>query len=321
MWHFIDWYSLSVSSVYVLSLYAIPLRVRSLPRDEPLHVYYRILASSTATILALLWTAHYDIKLPELTFLESIGVRYDTALASVVVTVILMAIFYLGPLVVNITLFITKSKYLVSWRGVLTKRPQSESLANVLVATISGYLASCSSIILFRNLIFAPVTEEVVFRGLLINGILTSRSALAGTSLDSTIIPVVCCLAPAWFAVAHVHHLLEKIVVMKMSVASAVVSTLVQMTYTSIFGAIASYLLLKTGNIISPITSHMICNFVGLPDLGFMTPPSSGNASELSYLYPYRYLLLTLHALGLVLFVLMIDVLVADRFFLHSRYI
>jgi prenyl protein peptidase len=105
-----------------------------------------------------------------------------------------------------------------------------------------------------------------------------------------------------WFAVAHFHHLIEKIRVEKQAAIPALIGTLVQLTYTSIFGVIASFFLVRTGNIVSPITSHIICNFVGLPDLGFLTPPDQENSSSLSYLYPYRYPLLALHGIGLILF-------------------
>jgi membrane protease YdiL (CAAX protease family) len=113
-------------------------------------------------------------------------------------------------------------------------------------------------------------------------------------------------VTPAWFAVAHVHHLLEKLFVLKMPLTSALLSTAIQLTYTSIFGLIASYLFVATGNIASPIVSHMVCNFIGLPDLGFLSPPRTQNSSNLSYLHPWRYVLLFLHALGLGLFSLLL---------------
>jgi hypothetical protein len=80
-----------------------------------------------------------------------------------------------------------------------------------------------------------------------------------------------------------------------------------------------------------PIASHIICNFVGLPDVGFTVAPpapkpvvsSAATAtaaankgaevivdrsyvrgrSEYSSLYRYRHFLLACHALGLALFV------------------
>ena len=86
-----------------------------------------------------------------------------------------------------------------------------------------------------------------------------------------------------------------------MSVAIALISTLIQVSYTSIFGCIATIFLLRTGSLVSPIISHMICNTIGLPDMGFMTPPGP-DGSEYSFLYPYRILLCLIHVLGLMVF-------------------
>ena len=105
-----------------------------------------------------------------------------------------------------------------------------------------------------------------------------------------------------WFALAHVHHLFEKLYVQKQPLASAVISTIVQLTYTSIFGAIATYLHVRTGSIAAPITCHMICNFVGLPDFSFFHPPGGLNSTSLSYMYPYRIVLVVLHGAGLLVF-------------------
>ena len=86
-----------------------------------------------------------------------------------------------------------------------------------------------------------------------------------------------------------------------MPLAAAVLSTLIQVSYTSIFGCIATILLLRTGSLLSPIVSHMICNSVGLPNMGFMQPPGP-EGNEYSFMYKYRYGLCILHALGLLVF-------------------
>lgn len=164
-------------------------------------------------------------------------------------------------------------------------------------------LASNPLLLHYRNLLHAPITEEVAFRSLMI---LVLSSSCTGDSnqhmqRDGCMLNVAL-FTPAWFAIAHVHHLLEKLFVAKMSLTSAVLSTVIQLSYTSIFGLIASYLYISTGNIFSPIVSHVMCNFFGLPDIGFLNPPRSPNSNYLSFLYPYRYALLFLHALGLILF-------------------
>jgi prenyl protein peptidase len=158
-------------------------------------------------------------------------------------------------------------------------------------------LASSSGTLHFRNLVFAPLSEEIVFRGLMV-AVMVSEVAAGGEGGVGQI----CALVPAWFALAHVHHLLEKILVQHHPVTSALLSTLVQITYTSIFGVIATYLHLRTGSLAAPITSHVVCNFVGLPDVGFLVPPGQNNSVYISYMHQYRILLVVMHALGLVLF-------------------
>jgi membrane protease YdiL (CAAX protease family) len=59
---------------------------------------------------------------------------------------------------------------------------------------------------------------------------------------------------------------------------------------------------LRTGSLASSILSHVICNFVGLPDISFMTTPGTLGASDRACLYRIRYPLVALHVAGLVLF-------------------
>lgn len=169
-----------------------------------------------------------------------------------------------------------------------------------------------------RNLLFAPVSEELVFRSLIVAVMVSSyvtqreasSDALTETSFDVVAegrVWSLCVLVPGWFALAHIHHLLEKIIVQKQSLAPALIGTAVQLTYTSIFGAIATYLYLRSACIVAPIVSHMICNYVGLPDVSFIFPPGDKNATEISYMFPYRHILIGVHALGLLLFLLVIE--------------
>ena len=108
-------------------------------------------------------------------------------------------------------------------------------------------------------------------------------------------------MAPLFFAPAHAHHALVKFW-SGFDPFEIAVETVAQLIYTYIFGCIATLLLLRTGGILAPILAHIICNFVQLPDLGFMTPPSSGGYNVLPALFRLRYVLLVAHAAGLALF-------------------
>jgi len=152
-------------------------------------------------------------------------------------------------------------------------------------------------------LVIAPISEEVVFRSVMVASMVTGLRA-ADPHPDMWL---VVCLNPLCFGLAHVHHCIEK-VERGWDWFSAVASTLVQFTYTSIFGCIATLLFMRTGSIYSAIWSHVICNYAGLPDTGFMYPRSA-DWHLFSYsrlLHRYRFLHLGLHALGLVMFAVLI---------------
>ena len=168
-----------------------------------------------------------------------------------------------------------------------------------------------------RALVVAPITEEIVFRSLTVPALYIALVAVPKTMLhvpsmvglknsieyvDFAYTPwVVVCLNPFCFGLAHVHHLIEKLN-SGANPVSAILSSLVQFTYTSIFGVIATLLLMRTNSVYAAILSHIVCNSVGLPDTSFMTKEGSRDTSHYSCLFQSRYIHLFIHAFGLVLF-------------------
>ena len=158
--------------------------------------------------------------------------------------------------------------------------------------------------IVTRNLIIAPLTEELVFRAVMTPTLYAhyaTSASVTAAGLGHTDIWLVLILTPAFFAIAHVHHMYEKLRD-GTPTSRATIETLVQATYTYIFGFISMVLLTRTSNLAASLLSHVICNFMGLPDISFMRPLTSIHPGQYSYLYKYRYILLLLHALGLALF-------------------
>jgi len=143
-----------------------------------------------------------------------------------------------------------------------------------------------------RNLFVAPLTEEIVFRGCLIPPFLHSAQQI--NPLQVSI------LAPVFFGLAHVHHAFVKI---KSGYLwqSVLMSTLVQYTYTSLFGTYVSYVFIKTQSLPGIVISHTICNTMGLPNLSF--------GSRHHFLYPYRGYISFCYALGIYLFFIGFDYL------------
>lgn len=75
-------------------------------------------------------------------------------------------------------------------------------------------------------------------------------------------------LPPLYFGIAHIHHFYEfRLTHPSVPLVSAVVRSALQLAYTTLFGAYASYLFLKTGSLPAVIILHVFCNWVGLPRL------------------------------------------------------
>jgi prenyl protein peptidase len=120
--------------------------------------------------------------------------------------------------------------------------------------------------IAFRNNFISPISEELVFRSLVISLYLLAKVAPSRIVFTTPLI----------FGLAHVHHFVEfvqsrlamnrpgstgRIVLM------GVVRSLFMLTYTSLFGFFAAFVHLRTGNLLAAIITHMFCNVMGLPRL------------------------------------------------------
>ena len=75
-------------------------------------------------------------------------------------------------------------------------------------------------------------------------------------------------------------------------VVQALLVALLQLTYTSMFGWYASAVFLRTGRLAPCILCHTFCNFMGLPDLSFVSRDSYMPTPSGLTLYPNRYALL-----------------------------
>ncbi|KAF8959177.1 hypothetical protein BDZ97DRAFT_1667489 [Flammula alnicola] len=113
-----------------------------------------------------------------------------------------------------------------------------------------------------RNYWVAPITEEIVFRACVL-----SIYHLSGASRMRMIF-----LGPLTFGLAHVHHGYETFHRYGRNAAAAkraLITSLFQLAYTTLFGSHASYLFLRTGSILPPITAHIFCNVMGIPEIAW----------------------------------------------------
>lgn len=116
----------------------------------------------------------------------------------------------------------------------------------------------------YRNIIVAPLSEELVFRSLVISLYLLAK--VSPTRIVFT--------TPLIFGGAHLHHLAanvrsrtppgRKSPPLAIWLQCIAVS-LFQFAYTSLFGFFAAFALLRTGNFYGVVLVHSFCNWVGVP--------------------------------------------------------
>ncbi|KAG1720782.1 CAAX protease self-immunity-domain-containing protein [Suillus lakei] len=114
------------------------------------------------------------------------------------------------------------------------------------------------SIVGLRNYFIAPITEEIVFRACVL-----TVYHFANTSRMKMIF-----LSPLVFGAAHIHHAFEtyhRYGRTATAAKRAIISTIIQFAYTSIFGFYCCYLFLRSGSLLPPIAAHMFCNIMGIP--------------------------------------------------------
>ncbi|KIP05933.1 hypothetical protein PHLGIDRAFT_59425, partial [Phlebiopsis gigantea 11061_1 CR5-6] len=129
------------------------------------------------------------------------------------------------------------------------------------VAFLDGRLpipSPVSRLVLLRNYVAAPITEEVAFRACIL-----AVYHMAGASTKKKIF-----LTPLWFGLAHVHHgweVYNRLGCTRVAAMNAALSAVFQTAYTTLFGFHCAFLFLRTGSIVPPIASHVFCNIMGLP--------------------------------------------------------
>jgi prenyl protein peptidase len=119
-----------------------------------------------------------------------------------------------------------------------------------------GLIESLSSWQGYRTYIAGPITEEVLFRSVII-----PVHILAKISSSRIVF-----LTPLHFGIAHVHHFYEfKLTHPHTPLLPSLLRTLFQFAYTTLFGWFAAFVYVRTGSLYVCILIHTFCNFMGLP--------------------------------------------------------
>ncbi|KAH7140552.1 hypothetical protein EDB81DRAFT_798161 [Dactylonectria macrodidyma] len=116
----------------------------------------------------------------------------------------------------------------------------------------------------WRNMVAGPITEECLFRSAAVPLLLQAGASLTGTVF----------LSPLVFGLAHLHHFYEfRITHPQTPLPVAIARSILQLSYTSLFGAYATFLIMRTGSLLAVILVHAFCNCMGLPRVwGLLTP-------------------------------------------------
>jgi len=273
-------YCLASSACYVLILYIIvPSQIRCLPRNHTSHIKWRMSAVCAYTLLAtllhpLIFCSNSEGILDGFgSAMKSLGWSWQWKRDTIV---ILHAIsLFLGPILC----------------GLLTR---------CLATPSNTHYGSAERWMNLRDYIIGPISEEMVFRALFLPPLLLAcqMNATNDENPDQCFpffsLRTVQFLCPTFFGVAHFHHALIKIHEGHTSLVMILLSTLFQFSYTYLFGLWSTFAYMRTGSVVCVSVCHAFCNYMGVPNLGFM--------DKHGLLYQYKALILPTYAVGIALF-------------------
>lgn len=110
--------------------------------------------------------------------------------------------------------------------------------------------------IVLRNYLVSPLTEEFVFRSCMIPLVYHILGGFYSMLVT-----------PLFFGVAHLHHIIEGYFVTRLPLDILIAQHLFQFSYTYLFGIYSSYLFMRTGSFFASFASHVFCNFMGFPNI------------------------------------------------------
>ncbi|CAG2111254.1 unnamed protein product [Medioppia subpectinata] len=230
--------SFLVSFIYVGSLYCWPKQTH---RDNPETIKRRFVSVFGAILLSIIVLIVFNGDRNVSSLAMSLGVHWPQHLSTtqLILNCILLplmqtSVLFMGPIVINLI------------------QAKDSHMNRKNIYTID--------LIVIRNYMIAPITEELIFRGVL-STLLDKCWSLNGTLIISSLL----------FGFSHSHHYLFEVNDMTLRRRGGRRSwwpAIEQMTYTSLFAMYACLLYLRSHRfIITPILVHSFCNLMGFPDL------------------------------------------------------
>ncbi|EAW08632.1 CAAX prenyl protease RCE1 [Aspergillus clavatus NRRL 1] len=225
---------------YVVPFYISPTTRPSptLSRDAPSVIRARIRAvtwSCSVSTLAVLWLI---IAKKHASFSEALRLLgwWPISLWDISRALLLTAVLFTGPLFE---------------RGIAEGEWGDWIKGGRISETLYGWIG-------WRNYVAGPITEEIMFRSAIV-----PLHLLAKDRPDHIVF-----VAPLYFGIAHVHHFYEfRLTHPDTPIVAALLRSLFQFGYTTIFGWYATFLYIRTGSLLAVILAHSFCNWCGLPRL------------------------------------------------------
>ncbi|QPG95768.1 hypothetical protein C2857_001996 [Epichloe festucae Fl1] len=258
--------------IYVLPLYASPATraVAGRPRDAPEAIRARIRSVSLSTALCSLVTFVLVKRSPISLNVSPWNLMgyWPIGMVEAGKTVLLTGLLFLGPLYECLLID-------GNWRSWSSLDPLKQVWSDLAV---------------WRNMVAGPITEECLFRSSAVPLLL-----MAGCDRKSIIF-----LSPLVFGLAHLHHFYEfRVTHPRTQLGVAVARSVLQLSYTTVFGAYATFLFLRTGSLLAVVAVHTFCNSMGLPRVWGLLEPywllggsNYQKISALKWTIPYYVLLL-----------------------------
>ncbi|XP_062117577.1 CAAX prenyl protease 2 [Humulus lupulus] len=198
---------------------------------------------------------------------------------AVVFPLSLTCLMYAGSLVLKSLLLIDSISRYANSSGVTA----CGCIKYALKSLLEWGLSITSNILAWRNYVVAPLTEELVFRACMVPLLLCG-----GFKISSVIF-----LCPVFFSLAHLNHFMEVYSKQNYNFIKSFLAVGFQLGYTLIFGSYASFLFIRTGNLLAPLVAHICCNFMGLPVL-FSRSKGIVSVAFLAGLFGFMWLLFPL---------------------------
>ncbi|PVV00009.1 hypothetical protein BB559_000193 [Furculomyces boomerangus] len=239
-----------------------PIETFMQSRKNPILIKQRMKGAIVSCLLTIILSAIYLYKHADLgkkTFLlvaKDLGLLLSNEPKGTIYTLALTFGIFAGPLYVE---------YLAT--------------KNIPIKTMfQEFCSSFTDVVGLRNFVVGPITEELVYRASIV-------PLLLRTNMSKN---QVVFLAPLIFGFAHLHHIMEKRKA-KIGWNYAILSSVAQFGYTTVFGWFITHIFITTSNktpkfttsfinillipiscadsIYACIASHVVCNLMGFPDI------------------------------------------------------